>query len=237
MSRSTRRARGASRGLVILMSLGLASCSGSGGPVTPIPPFPPPPHDVGAFVRSQSLPDVRSVTTVLSLTTDDGLLFFASYGQPHDCPAGCFYSRAYGLRFGGRIGWIRIHDYEGLDVASRTYFDVQAGDTGLFSDATWNRVSAYDTGFLWGDWFPWLAADFDTPNEAALRMADLLSGWISPHVATLLLERGVALDETGLLQVLACLPVFQGDAYADVREQARAALGDAFVPCAPQPRA
>jgi hypothetical protein len=208
-------------------------CSPSCSPVTaPVSArLPRPPSDILAFVRSQSLAGLRAVVLEFSLTDEDGLVFWAEYGSPHDCPAGCFYSRAYGLQYGGRIGWVRVADYEGIDVTALDYFDVMADDDGLFTDAAWARAAEEDEWFLWAAFLPMLAADIDTPAETAHRMAALLSGWISPQLASLLLDRAVAAGDGDLLQILACLPVFQGDAYGWVRERAREALGDAFVPC------
>lgn len=196
-----------------------------------------PPEDVIVFVRGESLPDVRAVRRLLELPGGDGLAFTVDYGRPNDCLAGCFYSRGYGLRYGGRIGWMHVYDYDGIDVPALRHFDVAATDAGLFADATWSYAAEHDSWFLWSVLLPMLSADPDTPGEAAHRMAALLEGFIAPWLAEDLLERALAENDTALLQKLACLPVFSGDAYASVRERARAALGNAFVPCTAEPRA
>lgn len=45
-------------------------------------------------------------------TTHRLLLFTLAYGDAQDCPAGCFFSGALGLSYGGRAGWLRLDDYQ-----------------------------------------------------------------------------------------------------------------------------
>jgi hypothetical protein len=53
--------------------------------------------------------------TVRELFTDSAraLQFFSvTYGQGQDCPGGCFYSTAIGIRSGARVGWLHVRNYE-----------------------------------------------------------------------------------------------------------------------------
>jgi len=189
------------------------------------------PRHVAAFVATQNLPGLQGTWTYASIPSESLLVFIAKYGKANDCPAGCFYSTGWGLALGTRIGWMKFDDYDGIDVSSRVAFDPRAPDAALYLETTWNALDTRDHYLLWAVVFPMIAADSDSPAEALLRIADRLYAYISPHVAGLVLDRAEADQDTLLLQKIACLPVFQGDAYQDVRARAREDLGDSFTGC------
>src|SRR3954469_12802521 len=115
------------RWMWVLSSLAalVASCRATTAPVTP-----PLPDDVAQFVTP--LPKLRTATTVFEFPKKGFLLFTATYGDPQDCPAGCFYAQAWGIKYAGRIGWI-----EGAPVTTPRY-DVKPTDQFLFDEVLWN---------------------------------------------------------------------------------------------------
>src|SRR3954468_7737497 len=101
--------------LVLFVAAATVSCSEI---IEPAPPQVP--ADVAEFVSA--LPKLRSATTVFAFPEQGFLLFSAFYGEPQDCPAGCFYAEAWGIKYAGRIGWI-----EGAP-ATEVRYDVRPTD-------------------------------------------------------------------------------------------------------------
>src|SRR5712671_3353740 len=103
--------------LQVLCLAGAAACRESTAPVSPSLP-----SDVAQFLTP--LPKLRSASTVFAVPEKGFLLFTASYGDPQDCPAGCFYAQAWGIKYAGRIGWVY--------GAPGTRYDVRTTDEFLF---------------------------------------------------------------------------------------------------------
>lgn len=208
--------------IVVLACLVLSACSGD-DPAAPRGPRPT--EAVLAFVDSQDVPLLRG-TTQLAIRAD--LEFFRTeFGEPMDCQAGSVFLSANGLRLGERVGWLYVDGEQGFLPDRSAYFDVAAADTTLFATDLWDDLG---TGFpgrdlVWNLLLPLLAADPDTPPGTLLAIAGRLDGHIEPWVASRLLENPVARQDEAILQILASLPVFQGDPYADVRSRAREHLG------------
>ncbi len=97
------------------------------GPTNPLESLP---GDVRAFLQADSTLGVRT-TTRIELRRTDVALFRISYGEPLDCPSGCFYARALVVRAGGRIGWATYPD----PAPNSRVFRVQPQDTSSFTPA------------------------------------------------------------------------------------------------------
>lgn len=160
-----------------------------------IEPAPPEvPADVAQF--ASSLPKVRSTTTVFAFPEQGFLLFSAFYGEPQDCPAGCFYAEAWGIKYAGRIGWI------GGAPATEPRYDVRPTDQFLFDDVLWNRVEQEWVG---GEFRIMLGCDFDTPTGALERLAARLpqDGW--PFFADLLVDVAQRRDARHVAEIISQL--------------------------------
>lgn len=139
----------------------------------------PLPDDVAQFLSP--LPKLRSASTVFSAPDQGFLLFTATYGEPQDCPAGCFYAQAWGIKYAGQIGWIRESGANG----AAQYYDVRSTDQYLFDESLWNRLA---NEWIGAGFRMMIACDLDTPPEALERLALRLpaEGW--PFLADLLVD-------------------------------------------------
>jgi len=195
------------------------------------PIAPPVPDTIRAFVETQNLPLLREIRVDLSIPKRQLAFFHALYGHPHDCPAGCFYSSAYGVQLGDKLGWITVNDLERLPVEQLAFYNLESNDAPLFEETTWVQLETSAGWILWSAFFPYLAVDEDSPHEALLRIAQRLDEYISPHIASKLLANPRIQLYPDVLQLVACLPVFSGDAYEWVRMTAREMLGASFPGC------
>lgn len=108
--------------MLLVAVLGTACDSG------PTNPFESLPGDVRAFLQADSTLGVRT-STRLELMGTDVAIYRISYGEPLDCPSGCFYARALVLRAGGRVGWTTYID----PAPDSRVFRVQPQDTSSFT--------------------------------------------------------------------------------------------------------
>ena len=215
---------------IVLFTPALQGCGDN-----PTRPGPPPdvPADVRSFVTTEGLPDLRSIE--IRYTGDNQtLLFQVSYGSVHDCPSGCFYSSALGLRLNKKTGWIRFDDLEGLKLRDFQHFEVEKSDTPLFDTSFWAELKQADDYAHWSALIPMLAADTDTPPDALLEIARLLHGYISGNIVWNLLDNPNVRESREILEVLSDLPRFSGDPYESARQRARELLEDLAEPMAPR---
>jgi hypothetical protein len=215
---------------IIFFTLALHGCGDN-----PMRPGPPPdvPADVRSFVTTEGLPELQGIKIVFA---GDGevLLFQASYGTVHDCPSGCFYSSALGLRLDEKIGWIHFDDFEDIDPTGFHHFDVKATDAALFDTSFWSELENADSRTLWAAFLPMLAADTDTPPAALMEIARLLRNYISGTVVWSLLDNPNVRKDREILEVLAGLPEFSGDPYESARQKARELLDELSEPRTPE---
>jgi hypothetical protein len=67
-------------------------------------------------------------------------LFDVTYGEPHDCEAGCFRSHAFGAATScDRIGWLLVSDREHTRVSDVKMFVLAPTDTALFDESLWTK--------------------------------------------------------------------------------------------------
>lgn len=184
-------------------------------------------ESIEEFVQSEPLGDPQEPELLLTVAEGDVQMFGVAFGQPRDCPAGCFFSRGYGLKFRGRIGWMGLDAYGGDDSVRTevTYFDVQPEDSQLFKDTTRAQLEAAltDDGRTLADpaydqFLEMLAEDEDTPSDTLLDLAELLHDQYRPATGLALLENSVVRSNETILEVLAGL---SASGYKQVRSQAQ----------------
>jgi len=174
------------------------------------------------FVDRQSIPDAQPFREVYRDSEHDILFFSVAYGPIHDSPAGGFHDELFGLQYQKKVGWLEEYSIS----AEITFYDVDVTDTYLFSEELSQSLNSADEWVYRYAFLPILAKDPDTPVETLSRIADGLSTYIQPYLASLLLQNPVVRDNEEIMDALANLPVFRGDAYRDMREQARDLIDD-----------
>jgi len=182
------------------------------------------PSDISVFVQSQNLPKVQPINIFLEIQPENLIAFKVSYGEAQDCPSGCFYSIAYGLKMRTKIGWLRINDYDQNDLSHAGYYDFDSTETFLFSNPFWDQLNASDNWVYRYAFLPLLVRDRDVPTTVLQRAAEGLYTFIDSNIASLLLLNPKVLGSRAILTLLADLPVFQGDTYQEVRKKARELL-------------
>ncbi|HEX5031864.1 MAG TPA: hypothetical protein VFX78_10475 [Candidatus Eisenbacteria bacterium] len=212
--------------LLVLASLSSFGCSADKKepyrPPAVNPPDPPAADPIHEFVQSQPIPKQQPVHIIA--VAGDVTFFDLDYGDIHEDMAGDWYDSAWGVRNGPKVGWItmsgRLADSTGLVM-----YDPLPDDVHLFEEETWSALrSASDSWLYWGGFMPMLARDADVPAPTLLAIAEQLNTYISPYVGWLLVNNPIVRTNRDILTVLANLPVFQGDAYAPVRQQAQTLL-------------
>ncbi|QJR37475.1 hypothetical protein [Gemmatimonas groenlandica] len=113
-------------GIVVLL-VSVLSTACDIGPTNPLESLP---GDVRSFLQADPTLGVRK-STPIELTGTDVSMYRISYGEPLDCPSGCFYAEALVVRAGGRVGWATY-----LNPAPNSrVFRVQPQDTSSFTPA------------------------------------------------------------------------------------------------------
>ena len=184
--------------------------------------------DIASFVGSQPLSEAQEPKLVFESSEWEIEVFWVSFGEARDCPSGCFYSKAYGLKFQDRIGWMGLDAYGRDDsVTTRVnYFDVQAGDSTLFENDVRNQLEAAldesDRSYAdatYDHFLLMLAGDEETPSTTLLDLAELLEEAYRPELGSVLLENAVVRSNKPILEVLAGLSGQGG--YETVRDRAQ----------------
>lgn len=207
--------------LVVLLLL--AGCDDDG--LTAPEMFHPTPTTakVNAFVAAQQLPLFR--WTHQTLLRDGYECFYASFGEPQDCPAGCFYGSAYGIRVGDRVGWLGFESLDGYEPLPGSDFDVLATDSILFDIDTWLAISDADWTTAWHGLVPALARDPDTGRAALLSIAAILYTHHSRPLSLDLANNPAIAADVEILTLISELPVVGSpDIYGEARAIARTLL-------------
>lgn len=203
--------------LFILLAL-FASCDAGIKPNVVLIPV-----DVLEFVASQQLPKTQDTEAILHIPDQQVVAFRVQYGEPNDCPSGCFYSVAFGLRYQTKIGWVRVEDYDQNDVSGLTYFDVDSADSHLFSSALWDDLNGADSWFYRHALLRAFAKDPDTPVGVLKRLAEGLYTYGDEYLGWLLLDHPKIVSNVEILTIIANLPAF-GEGYARLRAKAQELL-------------
>jgi hypothetical protein len=210
--------------LVLLAGLLLVGCD-------PLGTSPGMNEDIETFVDTEPLPDAQRPRLLLQSPDLNVQVFVVSFGEARDCPSGCFYSKAYGLAFRNRIGWMGLDTY-GLDDSVRTSvtrFDVRARDSTLFEEQirrhfrrAEERSNRQTAESAYEVFLEMLATDDNTPHRALLNLAHLLHDEFHPGTARALLSNPTVRTSRPILEVLARLP--KRGLYQELRDQAQALL-------------
>ena len=199
-------------------------------PISPTPakPYSPPVVKSGDgienFIKNANFPKSSSVNVSINLPTQNLQVFSVSYGEPQDCPSGCFFSDATGIKYGTKIGWISINDYDNINVSKLIMYDFGASDTYLYTDEFSQSLKSKNNWVYQNAFLPELTKDKDVPRNVLLKIANGLSSYIQPSLANNLLENSAVKNDSEILTIIANLPVFSGDAYGEVRAKAQALL-------------
>jgi hypothetical protein len=186
------------------------------------------PEQVVAFVESEGLKRVQRIEVLLDIPLQHTQVFRVVYGDSFPvvglCERGCGYAfpSAVGLRLREHVGWLVA-----ADTSLRRRFDVLPSDDYLFTEDLFTRFERADVILFQQPFKALLASDLDTPEPALWMLVQGLSSWISPSLATRLLDNANVAANREMLHRISQLPVFQGDAYKDTRERAaRMLAGD-----------
>ncbi len=177
--------------------------------------------NINSFVKKANFPKSSGVNIFINIPIQNLKVFRVSYGAPQDCPAGCFYSNATGIKYGTKIGWISINDYDDINVSKLIMYDFDASNTYLFTDDFFQLLESKDDWIYQNAFLPELAKDKDVPRSVLLKIANGLSSYIQPFLANNLLENPAVKNDREILTIIANLPVFSGDAYSQVRTKAQ----------------
>ena len=180
-----------------------------------LPPNELPSAAVIVFVQGQDVPDIHSNRQ--RIKTDEVECFSVEYGPPMDCPSGCVYHEAVGLRVGSKIGWLSTDPQGYFTPETASFFDVESSDTALFNVSLWDRLDQdpVPQHFLWAEILPTLAGDTDTATSALIEIVKRLRSYIVPAVAYTLVENPVVQSTEAVLLELVQLPT-EGGAYSEV---------------------
>jgi hypothetical protein len=141
-------------------------------------------REVRGFVDSEPIVLAQSVEIVYADRETGLVLFSVQNGPPQDCPSGCFFDRALGVRAAGRIGWWDSPHSQG----PWTMFDVLATDAALFEPAALTRMKGRLPGldsWIFYSFAYFLACDPDTPTATRAHLATLVGQPGFPHCYTL----------------------------------------------------
>ncbi|HKQ19807.1 MAG TPA: hypothetical protein VJW75_08685 [Candidatus Eisenbacteria bacterium] len=129
------------------------------------------PTPIDLFIANEEVPKPQAWHGFVPLDGGEVMFFRLRYGDIHYDLAGDFYSEAWGLKYGSRVGWV-FHEDMFHNPDDLAMFDITADDTYLFSEDTWDALQAgslhpsdrwlFEAGFM-----PMLVRDADTP-EAVL---------------------------------------------------------------------
>lgn len=190
-------------------------------------------EDIEFFVESENLPDVQPPEVSFDDPDSDVKAFRVAFGPGCDCPSGCIYSRGYGLKFGDRIGWMKVTEVffcaeDSLDI-DPSYFEVQPSDSTLFDQDFRDRFREATEeedpdGYapIYEVFLQMLGGDEDTSTGTLHSLTELLFDEYLPNLADALIKNPVVRSEVAILERLANLPDQAG--YRPVKEKAQELL-------------
>ncbi len=205
------------RSLVMLPTVLIGACldlDGLTGPESAI---------IRAFAVEEGVVPIHELEVILEFNRPRTVVFRVEWGNPLppiDCLGECapWFARLSGLLFADRIGWLDRR----ADPDSLTLFDFLAADAFLTSARMFEAMASANELFFQQTYKNLLVRDPDTPLAGLRRIAEGLYEWISPWLAELLLDHPVGGRDCETIELIARVPVFQGDAYSDVRARAQA---------------
>jgi len=162
----------------------------------------PPGRVIEQFVSRSGLPKVRETRVILRLRRPELAIFTTSYGEPQDCPAGCFYFGVTGLAYHGKIGWLRS------DTAVHSPFPLAATETFLFSVAFHDTIMARLGPYNQVDNLiaPLLLQQPQVPRPLLMRYVERVYADIDDRIASLLANSPAVEREPDILTIVANMP-------------------------------
>ncbi len=106
-------------------------------------------------------------------------------------------------------------------------YDFEVSDTYLFTEDFFQLLKSNNDRLYQNAFLPKLAEDKDVQRSVLLKIAHGLSSYIQPALADSLLKNPVVQIDHEILNIIANLPVFSGDAYNQVRTEAKSLLNKA----------
>ncbi len=130
---------------------------------------------INNFVKSADFPKSQRVNILVNVPTQNLKVFKINYGEARDCPAGCFFSRATGIKYGSKIGWISINDYDDINVSKLVMYDFDASDTYFYTDKFFQLLISKNNRRYLYPFFTKLAEDKDVPIQVKEKIKNALS--------------------------------------------------------------
>lgn len=177
------------------------------------------PENLQEFASSQVVLPIQSYERIVAAAPDT-FLFRMDWGEPQDCPSGCFYLGAYGLVMGQRLGWVT----EGLWFTSTwpEYFRFSPGDSAQLTTEFMETVRVKNK-WAYEDLRFRACCDVRSGEGLLFRIALQIHPFGDTKHAHALIDHPVAVRSERILEVILALPE---EGYAYQRERARQALED-----------
>lgn len=185
---------------------------------------------VNQFVAGQHLSNAQPARVAGTFAQFDASIFYVGFGPIGTClrdgptTAGgpCSIYTAVGLAYHGRIGWLHVYS---PDTLSGGTFQFNSTDQEIFGPDFAAALRTSSSGAYYFEDFTFaLIRSPVTPRETLLRLTGELTSFIWPPNSLALMQRSDVRQDAEILGMIANLPVYQGDAYAGSRIQARALL-------------
>lgn len=132
-------------------------------------PFPPAliesDNVIDSFIKNAGFPKTQKVKISINIPEQNLKIFRISYGEPQDCPSGCFYSNATGIKYRDKIGWISINDYDHIDISNLVMYNFDASDAYIYTDDFLSALKTKDFWVYQNALLPKLIEDEGVPQQ------------------------------------------------------------------------
>lgn len=130
-------------------------------------------NTIDTFIKDADFPKSQRVNIFIDIPEQNLKVFRINYGAPQDCPSGCFYSEATGIKYGDKIGWFSINDHDNINVSKLIMYDFNASDEYLFTDDFLLALKTKDDWNYQNAFLPKLAEDKDVPAQVKEKIKNL----------------------------------------------------------------
>lgn len=126
-----------------------------------VPAYKPGPSDekIESLIRSSNLTEIQPVNVFVYLPENKVKVFEVKYGPAQDCESGCFYSKAVGIEYDNKIGWITAH---GSDIEK---YNFDQNDLYLYVDEFFKLFQSRNSRIYSNEFLSMLIADKDVPEQ------------------------------------------------------------------------